>query len=372
MKKKTAGFLLSVVSSGIPAIASAAAPSLSDVLVSSGITAAGYVDGSYEAGFNKGQSIAYHAFDTDSNSFELNQAALTLSYLPTDGFGGLVNVIAGSDAGVINTSYGTGGSDFALTQAYVEWAHGNFTVIGGRFVTLSGEEVIDDTKNTNISRSLLFQNAEPLVHTGVRGSYKFSDAFTAYLGVSNSALSGDASDTDKHKTAETGLVFTPNTATTVAVTNYYGVDGAATNTDLFDIVASLQATKALQLAVNADYNRQVGSGTDLYVAGIAAYANLQISDNLKGSLRGEYLSTKNYAFNADENPKSKLEEITLTGDYSLTSSFDVLGELRYDFSNHKIYPNPGFTDEEAYDGKKSQGEVLLKAIWKFGTPVPTT
>ncbi|MDB5985638.1 MAG: hypothetical protein JWR16_691 [Nevskia sp.] len=380
---KYVGLLASVGFASVPAMAQAAAPTLSDVFGASGITAAGYIDGSYTAAFNKGQNIAYHTFDTDANSFELNQAALTLSYLPTDGFGGLVNVITGSDGKVISGSYGDGSGAFALTQAYAQWAHGNLTVIAGRFVTLSGFEVIDDTKNSNISRSLLFQNAEPLVHTGIRAGYKVSDAITAYLGVSNSAVSGSAQDADKHKTLETGVVLTPTSTVTVAVTNYYGVDGGAVNTDYLDVVASLQATKALQLAINADYARFVGDGVDIYVTGVAAYANLQITDSFKGSLRGEYLSTKNYTFTTDSTappPKSKLEEITLTGDYAVTSSFDVLGEFRYDFSNHKVYPDPsvstGFDDGEGgftpASGKKSQGEVLLKAIWKFGTPVPTT
>ncbi len=371
---KYVGLLATVGLATAPAMALAAAPSLSDVFVSSGITAAGYIDGSYVDGFNDGKTIAGHTFDTNSNTFELNQAALTLSYLPTDGFGGMVNVIAGSDASVINGSYGSGTSDFALTQAYVQWAHGNFTVIGGRFVTLSGFEVIDDTKNVNISRSLLFQNAEPLVHTGVRASYKFSDVITAYLGLSNSALSGTAVDDDKHKTVETGVVITPSSTVTIAATNYYGVDdraGSNANTDLLDVVASLQATKTLQLALNGDYSRVSGGGADAYVAGVAAYANLQVTDSLKGSLRGEYLTSKN-TFGEG---KVHLEELTLTADYSATSSFDVLGEVRYDFSGDRIYPD-GVTDDG--DGgtfdkfSHSQGEVLLKAIWKFGTPVPTT
>ena len=75
--------------------AGTAAPALSDILTSSGITATGYVDGTYSyvsASPPTGSSV-------DTNTFALNQASLTLGYLPTTGFGALVNAVAGTEAG---------------------------------------------------------------------------------------------------------------------------------------------------------------------------------------------------------------------------------------------------------------------------------
>src|SRR5581483_2407584 len=100
MKKKYVGLFTSAGLACLPVVASAAGPTLSDVLVNSGITANGYVSASYDATLNSTNgatagAVPLHEFDTNSNSFYLNQAALTLSYLPTSGFGGLVNVIAG-------------------------------------------------------------------------------------------------------------------------------------------------------------------------------------------------------------------------------------------------------------------------------------
>jgi hypothetical protein len=153
MKKKSVGLWMAVGVCFVPAMALAddapaaapAGPTLSQILVNSGITVAGYVDASYEASFNSTSGlttgeIKLHEFDTNSNTFEVNQAALTVSYLPTSGFGALVNVIAGEDAKVINATMSPGSSsDIALTQAYAQYAVGNLTVIGGRFVTLAGE-----------------------------------------------------------------------------------------------------------------------------------------------------------------------------------------------------------------------------------------
>jgi hypothetical protein len=405
MNKKYVGLFLSAVAC-VPAIAAAdgaapaapAAPSLSDVLVSTGITANGYVSASYNASLNStngatGSQIPLHQFDTNSNTFSLNQAALTLSYLPSSGFGALVNVVTGEDAKAINGAYANGSSDFALTQGYVQYAVGNLTVIGGRFVTLAGEEVIDDTKNANISRSLLFTNLEPLVHTGVRATYKVSDLLTVNGGFNNSALGGPSQDSNKFKTLEVNATITPNSATTIALTDYYGVDGngaTQTKNNYFDVVGSWQATPALLLAVNGDYVRSIGTldtlpgaiggpasgaaGTDT-LAGLALYGSYSINDSWKASLRGEYVYAKGSP-TASASGIGHVAELTATIDYAAAKSFDILGEFREDYGSVTA---PGFdagifpsANNTTTGTQKSQTEFLVKAIYKFGTPVPSS
>lgn len=372
--KKCVGLL---ASAGVclPIMANAAGPTLDDVLTNSGITEAGHISASYTGGFNKGQVLAYRAFDGDPNSFELNQAAITLSKLPTEGFGGLVNVTAGSDAQVINGSYGSGRGDFALTQAFLQYAHGPFTIIGGRYVTLAGAEVIDDSQDANISRSLLFTLAEPLVHTGVRASYAITGTTTAYLGVNNSAVGGAEFDADKTKTVETGLAYASSDKKLgAAVYDYYGVDRNATvfgvpggvKTNFLDLDLSYQLTDKLQLVGNGDYYRFVGSGADGYAAGAAVYANYQFTDAWKGSLRGEYLSTKSVLVTPAANGKSHIEDITATVGYSPVKSVTLLGEVRWDLSGDKVFPNPGTDTTGFTDFSKNQGDVEIKAIYSFG------
>jgi hypothetical protein len=404
MNKKYVGLFTTAGLACLPVMASAAGPSLSDVLVNSGITANGYVSASYNATLNSTDgatvgAVPFHEFDTNSNTFSLNQAALTLSYLPTDGFGALVNVITGEDAKIINGAYtGTGtGSDFALTQGYIQYATGNLTVIGGRYVTLAGEEVIDDTKNANISRSLLFTNLEPLVHTGIRATYKINDLLTVNGGFNNSAF-GYSQDQNKFKTLEVNATITPNSATTISLTDYYGVDGSGatqTKNNYFDVVGSWQATPALLLAVNGDYVRSIGTldtipspvftvlgggssatpGTDTG-AGLALYATYAFNDSWKGSLRGEYAYLKGSPSGLAGSGIGHLGEITATVDYSATKSFDILGEFREDYGSVSaagfdagLYPDANNTTTGT---QKSQAEFLVKAIYKFGTPVPSS
>ena len=373
MNKMHWGLLASAAAVCVPAMAGAAAPTLSDVLVNSGITASGYVDASYVEGFNKGSAlggsgVGGRAFDTSADTFTFNQAALNIGYQPTEGFGGFVNVIAGQDAKVVNGSYGDGSGDFSLTQAYVQYATGNLTVIAGRFVTLSGYEVINDTLDTNISRSLLFQNLEPLVHTGVRASYKLGDPLTLYLGVNNTAWTGQGVDDNKQKTLEAGGLFTPSKAVSVGLYEYYGFDGGTAapsnfgpvtqKTSLTDLTASWQITDPMSVAVNADYKKVFSSGDSAggQAYGVAGYVNYAFLSNLKGSLRAEYEKLSTPSHTEHDN------EVTLTLDYSPAANFDVLGEVRLDGSSNDIYPNG------SENPKGTESDVAIKAIWKFGTP----
>lgn len=362
----------------VPAVSIAAAPTLSDVLGSSGISAQGHVSGGYTYGWNDGQTLYGRAFDTNDNTFALNQADLSLAYLPAMGAGAMVEVLAGNDAKVINGSYGSGNGDFALTQGYLQYATGNLTLIGGRYVTLAGQEVIDDSKNANVSRSFLFALAKPLVHTGVRATYKFSDKLSANLGFANSAVSGDALDNNKPKTVESNVTFTPNATTTLAVTDYYGVDPNANEArvNYLDCVASFNLTSKLSMAFNADWAKlsNVGPVTvpppagvpaaDVY--GVAGYLTYAFTDAFKASLRGEVLRLNSGVPNTvcinKTDGKCDLDEVTATADYSVAKNFDLLGEVRYDLGD-QLYPNPGGTllsDKE--------GELEIKAIYKFGTP----
>ena len=156
-------------------------PSLTDVLAASGITETGYVAASYyhSNGYNTD-----HQFDNKHDSFQLDQAALTVAYQPKQGFGALVNVAAGEDMKILNAAEGSNPNTFDIVQGFVQYATGPLTVIAGKYVTLAGAEVIAPTGNTNFSRSLLFY-AEPLTHTGIRATYAASDTVSVIVGVNN-------------------------------------------------------------------------------------------------------------------------------------------------------------------------------------------
>ena len=380
--KKYLGLLASVGLAAIPQLTKADGPSatpsittplitLSNVLVNSGITANGYVDASYDylnsdAVFTSG--VPSRVFDTSKSAFALHQVGLIAGYLPTEGFGALLNLTLAQDAGLIHSNGGGTDSNFDITQAFVQYATGALTVIGGKYVTASGAEVINSTANSNASRSILFGYAIPFTHTGVRAAYKVSDALSVFGGVNNGW--DQVTDLNQQKTAEVGASFTPSKVVNVAAVVYSGNEpgaGGTTNGNrtLVDVVATLNVTDALSFVLNGDYARQsnaIAQGVKATWYGGAGYANYKFSDQWRSSLRFEYFDDKEgYRTGVPQ----KWKEATATVVYSPAASLDLLAEVRDDWTtNHAIlrHGSPA----------SSQFSATIKAIFKFGTPAPSS
>jgi hypothetical protein len=393
----------------VPAIAMAdgsaapvapAAPTLSSILDASGITATGYVDVGYTNLNSTGAFVGgapSRVFDAPNptagknlDSFNLNQAAITVSKAPKEGFGGVINLTAGQDANVI-ASYGAGNStattsaynnhhDVDVTQAYASYAGGPLTVIAGKFTSLAGAEVIASPSNTNYSRSILFGYAVPFTHTGVRATYAATDTVSLIAGVNNGW--DQVSDMNSDKTVELGFTAAPNKMFSLAGVYYGGKELAGGvpaalassqttngNRQLFDLVATLNATDQLTFILNYDNGSQDNASTiDADGAstakwdGLAAYVNYQFSDKWRTSLRSEYMNDKDgyklpTALGATAG--QRWSESTLTLAYIPAPSFEVRGEVRGDSSNQAVFLNSNGTP------KSNQTSFGLEALYKF-------
>ena len=80
-----------------------------------------------------------------------------------------------------DNSWDHGGYGFALPQAYVELARGDWSVIAGKFFTLVGYEVVPAPGNFFYSHSYTMFNSEPFTHTGALATYSYSDSFGVVL-----------------------------------------------------------------------------------------------------------------------------------------------------------------------------------------------
>jgi hypothetical protein len=367
-------------------------PTLGQVMEASGISITGYLDTSYTylsgtgtftgssaSACNPGAAgmLCNRVFDTERRSFNVNALDLTISALPPDGFGGMVNLTAGSDAKVI-TAAGTTNDEFDVTQAYMHYAKGGLMVIGGKYVTLSGAEVIKSPSNTNFSRSILFGYAIPFTHTGVRayftpgGSAFAPDGkWTFIAGLNNGwdvqKESQQAAATDGSiaggKTLELGASGNIGKNTSLAVVFYSGDESAGAaktgRRDLLDIVATYNATDNLSFVLNYDNAQQdkalVGGG-DAKWNGLAGYVNYKLSDQWRVSVRGENFDDKN-GFRTGVTQKWK--EATATVAYMPSKNAELRAEYRNDRSNKSSFNQPnGGT-------KKSQDSLGLEAIYKF-------
>jgi len=344
--------------------AATSASSLSDVLTASGITESGYVAASY---YHSNGYGTYHQFDNKHDSFQLDQAGLTIAFQPKEGFGALVNIAAGEDMKILNAAEGSNPNTFDIVQAFAQYASGPLTVIAGKYVTLAGAEVIAPTGNANFSRSFLFF-AEPLTHTGVRVTYAASDTLNIVGGVNN-GWNYSSLSTSGSKTAELGVAWTPSKTFSLAAQAYVGKDPTFdAQRTLIDAVATYSATDALTLVLSYDWGKQkqhAAGDPDLDWNGVAFYTNYALNDQWRVSLRLEYLDDKDGFVSGLVGTPQKLKEGTLTFGYAPVKSFELRMEARYDKSDKATFVRSINAEETVNPFADSQTGFALQGVYKF-------
>jgi hypothetical protein len=359
--------IASAVSAAIAAPATALAqqarvPTLSQVLDASGINVNGYIDAAYSWANKNQQAFTDRVFDQQNNSFSLHQFGLTAAKQPKEGFGGLVNITVGQDSQFIHSFPETSASTFDLTQAYGSYSSGALTLIGGKFTTLAGTEVIASTGNTTFSRSILF-GAIPFTHTGVRASFAPSDAITLYGGLNNGW--DQLSDANRNKTAEIGATFSTK-ALTLTASGYFGSDpanpqaGTGTNgeRDLLDVVANFIVSNSISFGGELLTFKQDLGATTVKYDGAALYFTMMLNPKWRGVVRGEYFNDKN-GFHFTTAQATKYYEGTLCVSYLPTSSFEARTEVRMDKASNSVFID---TDGST---SKSMMSFALQGIYKF-------
>ena len=344
-----------------------------ELLDSAGLTVSGYVAASYYA--SNGYPANIHQFDVDHNTFQLDQAGFQVAYQPKEGFGALVDVIAGEDAKILHQAESGNPRDtsqFDVRQAWVQYATGNLTVMAGKFVTLAGAEVINPTLNTNFSRSILFFDSEPLTHTGVRAAYALGE-FTLTGGINNG---WNSTSTDfGSKTGEASIAWAPASKLfALSVNAYFGKNEAFdAEKTLVDVVATYNATSQLSIVLNFDWDQQdkalidaAGGLHDASWNAAALYVNYAINDQWRVSVRGEYLDdTDGFVTGAHQT----LKEGTITLGYSPVKAFELRAEFRYDKSGADT---PTFFHSRTAEAPDSDNlsQFAIQGVYKFSAPPP--
>ena len=352
-----------------------AVPTLDKVLEASGITTSGYIDAGYtysnrnvEAGVGGNPASPPRVFDNQNNSFALHQVGLTIAKQPKEGFGGLVNLTMGKDAQVIHSFPDVSSSTFDITQAYLQYAGGPLTVIGGKFTTLHGTEVIASSGNTNISRSILFGSV-PFTHTGLRATWALSDTISLIAGVNNGW--DQLTDSNRGKTLELGATFNPIKPLNIAISGYSGKEtttpvpsaipeGTRTSANL---VASYAFTDALSLGLeylNVSQDKvPSGAGTiKAKYSGYAGYFTYMITPKWRAVVRAESFDDHD-GFRFGTAGQVKYKEGTVTLGYLPSDSFEVRVEAREDRADTAVY--------REYNGSTSKTlmTLALQGLYKF-------
>lgn len=400
MKLSKLSFAVAVAAAGIAGAAqadgTATGPTLLDVLNNSGITVSGVVDTGYT--YQQGALTTNGFNGSDKSSFNFKQAELTIAKQPTEGFGGLVNITAGRDAGFIRSypyaasSTGPAGTtsaqDFDVTQAYAQYASGKLTAILGKYATLVGAEVINPASNTNITRSIGFYFG-PYTHTGARVTYAANSQLSLIAGLNN-GWDQQSEANGGSKTVELGFALNPSDKVSLLTQAYIGdaayngsnlpgnastttgtppvtsyPNGGVSNRTIVDSVLTVKPTSKLSLVVDGTYGHQGaasvgGTSNTAYSWNIlAGYVNYQWTDMWRTSLRLETFSDPS-TLKLAEGVKRR-NEATFTVGYAPTSHVELRGELRNDWASHKFDTETDSTTAS----KTNYMTAAFEALYKF-------
>jgi hypothetical protein len=303
---------------------------------------------------------------TNSRTFETaNQQpifnALNLQLVKNGAIGGKVELTAGSNANVI-ASYPWNVDSFDVTQLYASFASGQFTLIGGKFETLAGAEVIEDPNDTNISRSILFGFAVPFTHTGARLTFSPFSQFSAIVGVDNGwdNLKGAGAGLD---TVEYAFAYN-SPAFSLTAQGYSGVERISNTAwsqtgnsptgyrGVIDLVGTYRINPKLTFVVNYDHGQQLNApllngagapevgpfGTPAFGTatweGTAGYLTYQFSQHWIVSARAEtFQDFGGYRTGFTQNWR----EATLTVGYAFSPQLLLRIEGRGDVSNQPVW-----------------------------------
>lgn len=347
------------------AVAAEKTPTLGDVLKASGLAVTGFIDVSY-TNFDHDAPLL-HVFDREPDSFNLHVVDVAVAHQPASGWGGFAQVDFGPDANVFAAA-GTGtGDELDVQEAYVQYATGPLTVMGGKFATISGAEVIESPSNLNFSRSFLFGFAIPFTHTGVRATYAASDALKLTAGVNNgwdvlkesaSVIAPGGAPADG-KTVELGVSANLSKQLALAAALYNGEEPGVTDVDtrsLLDLVLTFNASDALSVVFNYDRGEQdkgTAAGGTANWDGWAGYVNFKLTDRWRVAGRTERFKDEDgFRTGASQT----LKEVTATLAYAPTANSEVRFEVRQDDSNLRFF-NGGTDDSQRLFG--------IEAIYKF-------
>jgi len=354
------------------------------------------IDGYYSYNFNRpvGGINLLHAYDVQSNSFSLNQAAVVIERAPDVEKGRRFGLRLDLQYGQATETVQGNAANEPRPQVYRNlWqAYGTYvfdvgrglTVDFGKFAGALGYETNYTKDNFNYSRAYFF-NYLPFYHMGFRVAYPVSDKLTATYWLVNGA--NQTEDFNGFKSQAALMTIKPTSRITLQTNYYVGQEQRSRRPDLnptfaplptqpglstdeirplqrgrfhvIDAYATFNVTDKLTLALEGDYviNRVERTSAPSRVTGGAAYARYQWTPKFALAGRFEYFSDRGGLFSGTT---QALKESTATAEYKFADGFLMRAEYRRDFSNQPFFltQQPGFL-------KKEQNTATLGMVWWF-------
>jgi hypothetical protein len=316
------------------------------------------------------QAIGLRYFDNRANTFSVDLAELVVqkAVAKSGDAGFRIDLVAGTFAGLEQSAGLSLGDNADLQQAFASYIAPLGTGLRfdvGKFVTHMGYELIEgyDGYNDNYSRSLLFNYAIPLTHTGLKASYSPSSKVSLMAMVVNGW--DDAIDNNASKSVGAQLVLKPVDPVALYVNYIGGPETADDNHSIrqvIDLVGTLTVSPMFSLGVNADFGTESGTslvkpGDDATWNGVAGYAKISTSSPFSLGLRAE--TFKDNGGTRLGIGEARVNEFTVTPSFKFGSNLVLRAEGRYDASD-----SAPFVDDKGI-AKKNQATIGLNAIWVY-------
>jgi hypothetical protein len=349
------------------AAAAAAAPNFFRDIQANAFASFGYINNLNQP---QDQSNGLRYFDNRANTFSADLAELVVQKAvgKAGDAGFRIDLTAGTFSGLTQSAGLRIGDNADLQQAFVSYIAplgSGLRIDAGKFVTHMGYELIEgyDGYNDNYSRSLLFNYAIPLAHTGIKASYSPNARVSLMAMVVNGW--DVALDNNSSKSIGAQLMLKPADPVALYV-NYIGgpenADDNGSSRHVIDLIGTVTVNPNLSLGVNADFGTEDGTsavtpGADGKWSGFAGYAKISTSGPFSLGLRAE--TFKDEGGTRLGIGEARVNEFTITPTFKFGSNFVVRPEFRYDTSDSEP-----FFDENGL-AKKNQATVGINALWVY-------
>jgi hypothetical protein len=351
----------------------------------------GFIDGYYSLNFNQpsnaanGQVNQLYNFNDNTDEFSLSAAKLTLNHDP-DPVGAHADFVYGRTNTDINAAAHNSNGDQGsyIEQAFLSLkppkAKG-FELDFGKWVTSAGAEVIEAKDNWNYSRSLLFVNAIPYWHFGVRTSLPVSKTETIGFQLVNGWNS-----VTKNNGGVSGVFTSAFVKPKYTLNANYIVGPENANTSyglrqLIDATLLLTPPGKFNAYINYDYgqNRNAledqGNNALVHWQGIAGAFHDQADGKQAVSGRFEYFNDPNGSQTGSATIPGimggqHLYEFTGTYEYKWVEGLLTRVEYRGDFSNVDYFAkkNVGPNNTSTGEGLVDQQQTITVAFIAFFGP----
>ena len=334
------------------------------------------LEGYYEYNWNRppDRSVILRAYDTRSNVFGLQQAALVVDAAPDVAasrryglrvdlqFGQATETVQGSAANeprpdVYRNLWQAFGS-------YVFPVGRGLSADFGKFASTLGYETNYAKDNNQFSRAYLF-NFLPFYHSGVRLSLPVSDRITVVYMLTNGIQQTE--DFNDFKSNHFAAIVKPHEKVTWTTSYYFGQEqpdgGAPAGPDgffrVFDSYATVTVTPELSLGADVNFvtNQVDDSAPSVSLQGLGFYGRYQATAPAALSVRYERLDDEGLFGGIAQ----VLQEFTATAEYRAADGFLVRAEFRRDWSNASFFPGP-----EPGEVRAQQNTLLVGLMFTVG------